>query len=107
MVLDDIRIPEIGYAEDVESDEGGWISEGWLRTDNRLPQDFLVLLIQPPATADANPVRRLLDLGDGSSGEWEFTAGGAAGDAVLVVSGLAPITTEPARYTVTLSPITE
>ncbi|MBP8973909.1 MAG: immune inhibitor A [Anaerolineae bacterium] len=107
MVLDDIRIPEIGYADDVESDEGGWISEGWLRTDNRFPQDFLVLLIQPPATADANPVRRLLDLGDGSSGEWEFTAGGAAGDAVLVVSGLAPITTEPARYTVTLSPITE
>ncbi|MCZ7539375.1 MAG: immune inhibitor A [Anaerolineae bacterium] len=107
MVLDDIRIPEIGYADDVESGEGGWVSEGWLRTNNRLPQDFLVLLIQQPATAGANPVRRLLGPGDGASGEWEFVAGGAAGDAVLVVSGLAPITTEPARYTVTLSPTTE
>jgi len=107
MVLDDIRIPEIGYADDVESGEGGWVSEGWLRTNNRLPQDFLVLLIQQPATAGANPVRRLLGPGDESGGEWEFVAGGAAGDAVLVVSGLAPITTEPARYTVTLSPTTE
>lgn len=108
MVLDDIRIPEIGYADDVEGGAGGWVSEGWLRTDNRLPQDFLVLLIQQrPDEAGANPVRRLLSLGDGPDGAWEFTAGGAAGDAVLVVSGLAPITTEPARYTVTLSPITE
>lgn len=106
IVIDDIRIPEIGYADDVEGDEGGWASEGWLRTHNRLPQDFLVLLIQPPATAGANPVRRLLGPGDGSGGEWEFTAGGAAGGAVLVVSGLAPLTSEPARYTVTLSPIT-
>lgn len=107
MVIDDIHIPEIGYADDVEGGDGGWISEGWLRTNNRLPQDFLVLLVQPPDEAGADPVRRLLSFGDAPSGEWEFTAGGAAGDAVLVVSGLAPITTEPARYTMTLSPIIE
>ena len=107
MVLDDIRIPEIGYAEDVESGHGGWVSEGWLRTDNRLPQEFLVLLIQEAGETGANPVRRLLASGDSPRGEWEFTIGGAAGGAVLVVSGLAPVTSEPARYTVTLSPITE
>ncbi len=66
-----------------------------------------MLLVQPPGETGADPVRRLLSFGDAPSGEWEFTVGGAAGDAVFVVSGLAPITTEPARYTMTLSPITE
>jgi hypothetical protein len=106
MVIDDIRIPELGYADDGESGAGGWLSEGWLRTDNRLPQEFLVLLVQGAGEAGADPVRRLLSSGDSPHGEWEFTVGGAAGDAVLVVSGLAPVTSEPALYTVTLSPLT-
>lgn len=104
-LLDDVRIPEIGYADDFESGDGGWISEGWLRTDNVLPQEFLVLLVQPSAGAGAAPVTRLLSAGDAPAGEWELDLSEAAGDAVLVVSGLAPVTSEPARYRVTLTPL--
>jgi len=103
LIVDDIQIPEIGYAEDFESGDGGWQSEGWLRMDNRLPQHFLVQLVQPDA-ADG-PVTRLLGPGDSPQGEWTITVGGEGGDAVLVVSGLAPVTTEPARYRVALAPI--
>lgn len=101
-LLDDIRIPEIGYADDVEGGDGDWLSEGWLRTDNVLPQEFLVLLVQPAA---ASPVTRLLDAGDAPQGDWEVTLGGTSDQAVLVVAGLAPVTTEPARYRVTLTPL--
>jgi len=99
LILDDISVPEIGYFEDFESSDGGWQSEGWLRMNNHLPQDFLVQLIQP-ANEEA-PVTRLLGPGE-RSGEWTITTSGAAGDTVLVVSGLAPVTTEPARFTLEL-----
>src|SRR5690606_41852017 len=58
-----------------------------------------VQLIQP-ANEEA-PVTRLLGPGE-RSGEWTITTSGAAGDTVLVVSGLAPVTTEPARLTLEL-----
>lgn len=101
-LLDDIRIPEIGYADDVEGDDGGWISEGWLRTDNVLPQEFLVLLVQPSASP---LVTRLLGAGQAPQGEWELTLSSSSEPAVLVVAGLAPVTTEPARYRLTLTPL--
>jgi len=104
-LLDDLSIPEIGYADDMERDDGGWLSEGWLRTDNVLPQEFLVLLVQPSAAAETPPVTRLLGAGDAPQGEWEVTVDGTSGQAVLVVSGLAPVTTEPARYRVLLTPL--
>ena len=38
MALDDLRVDAIGYHSDLERDGGGWQAEGWLHTDNRLPQ---------------------------------------------------------------------
>ncbi len=104
MIVDDVAIPEIGYADDFESGDGGWISEGWMRTDNRLPQDFLVMVVNDGPAARAHPVTRLVSAGDAPSGEWDIVAGGDYGDAVIVVAGLAPVTTEAAEYTVLLTP---
>lgn len=101
LIVDDISIPEIGYADDFERGDGGWQSEGWLRMDNRLPQHFLVQLVQPGNAAA--PVTRLLGQADAPQGEWEITVGGAPGDAVIIVSGLAPVTTQPAGYNLTVS----
>jgi hypothetical protein len=100
-ILDDISVPEIGYSEDFESGAGGWTSEGWLLTDNTLPQDFLVLLVQP-GSPNA-PVTRLVGPGAALQGEWDITVGGDYGDAVIVVAGLAPVTTEPADYRIELT----
>ena len=40
--IDDIAIPAVNYATDFEQGEDGWDSEGWLLTDNRLPQEWLL-----------------------------------------------------------------
>jgi immune inhibitor A len=103
MLIDDVSIPEINYYDGFEGGSGDWISEGWVRMDNVLPQYFLVEVVQP-GNHDA-PVRRLLSMGDTPRGEWEIIVGGDLGDAVVVVSGLAPVTTEPAAYSVIVAPI--
>ncbi len=44
-LLDDVSIPEIGYSADFEEDDGGWVSEGFVRIENALPQTYRVALI--------------------------------------------------------------
>jgi immune inhibitor A len=103
LIIDDVSIPEIGYADDFESGPGDWTSEGWLLMDNVLTQDFSVQVVQ--AANRAQPVTRWIGRGDDPHGVLEITVGGEYGDAVLVVSGLAPVTTEPARYSVIVTPV--
>lgn len=103
MCIDDVSIPEIGYSDDFENGGGGWVSEGWLHMDNVLPQTFLVQVVQ--AGNKTAPVTRLLSINDVPQGEWEITVGGNLGNAVIVVSGLAQVTTQPAEYTLVLSPV--
>ncbi|MCD4803337.1 MAG: immune inhibitor A [Anaerolineales bacterium] len=44
-LLDDVSIPKIGYSADFEEDDGGWVSEGFVRIENALPQTYRVALI--------------------------------------------------------------
>jgi len=71
--------------------------------DNILPQRFLVQIVQPWQAGA--PVVRWLGPDDMPQGEWEFTVGGDYGDATIVVSGLAPVTTEPAAYSFSVTPL--
>ncbi|MBN1562231.1 MAG: immune inhibitor A [Anaerolineae bacterium] len=98
LMIDDVRIPEIGYEDDFENGSSDWLAEGWILTNNVLPQRFLVQIIQP--NNPAAPVTRVLGPDDLPHGEWTIQLGGAAGDAIIAVAGLAPVTTEPASYTV-------
>ncbi len=45
-LLDDIRLDAIGYSSDFEADDGGWISAGFARVENILPQTFRLALIR-------------------------------------------------------------
>jgi hypothetical protein len=98
--VDDIAIPELGYFYDAEGD-GAWVAEGFVRIDNVLPQRFVVQLIVfgPEVTVermelDAAQTGRLVVEGLGEGVE----------RAVLVVSALAPVTTELASYQYTIEP---
>ncbi len=94
-VLDDVAIPEIGYADDVESGDGGWQTAGFVRTNDLVPQGYLVLLI---GLGDTVTVTRL-PVQDDQTGEWTVLLGQEElHEAVLVISGLAPLTTQPAPY---------
>jgi immune inhibitor A len=93
--LDDVAVPEIGYSDDVESGDGGWQTAGFVRTNNLVPQNYLVLLI---GLGDTITVTRL-PVQDDQTGEWTVLLGREdLREAVLVISGLAPLTTQPAPY---------
>ncbi len=44
--VDDIRIPELGFSDDVESGVNGWVAKGFVRSDNLVPEHFIVQLIE-------------------------------------------------------------
>lgn len=93
--LDDVATPEIGYADEVEGGDGGWQTAGFVRTNDLVPQSYLVLLI---GLGDTVTVTRL-PVQDDQTGEWTVLLGQEdLHEAVLVISGTAPLTTQPAPY---------
>lgn len=97
--IGDVRIPAIGYVRDFTHGPGDWESEGWLLTDNRLPQRWLLQVMTFDGDALVEVQRPVVD----ELGNAEFTIDGL-GDgrrAVLAISALAPVTTQPAAYEVT------
>jgi hypothetical protein len=96
MMIDDIRIPELGFADDAERDAGDWQAEGWVRTDNGLPQRWELRLVRrgesgntaiEPVELDAE-ARATINLDPGER-------------AVLVVMATTRHTTERAQYKLT------
>jgi hypothetical protein len=93
-LLDDIAIPEIGYVGDAEED-GGWETAGFVRTNDLVPQRYMVLLIGVGETV----IVERLEIQEDQTADWTVPLGTEQWrEAVLVVSGLAPLTTHPALY---------
>ena len=101
MVIDDVSLPELGYSENFEKGPGGWDARGWVYIDNVLTQRWIVQAVR--RSGDTVEVTRLLGPDDGPSGEWTFDVGGPAGDVTIVISPLAPVTTEEALYDYSVS----
>jgi hypothetical protein len=93
--VDDISIPEIGYSYDAEAGDDGWVSEGWIRTDNLLRQRWLVQLIE---LGDGDPVITRLPVDENGRGVWQVVGLDRTKQAILAISALAPVTTEAAPY---------
>jgi immune inhibitor A len=94
LCVDDISIPELGYYDDAESD-GGWTAEGFVRSTNVVPQRWIVQVI----TFGTDVEVQQMDLGETEAGRLAIEGFGTEIDrAVLVVSALAPDTTEVASY---------
>jgi hypothetical protein len=95
LCLDDISIPELDYSSDVEDGPDGWQAEGWIRAASHVPQDFLLQLIR---FGKETTVQRL-PLDESMHGTFALSGFGQDFErAVLVVSALAPSTTERAAY---------
>ena len=95
LCLDDISIPELGYHTDVEMGTDGWEAAGWARVTDSVPQRYLVQLIT--FGNETHVERMALD----AQMRGTLTLPGPernADRAVLVVSALAPATTQPAAY---------
>jgi hypothetical protein len=99
--IDDISIPEIAFQDDVESGVEGWQAEGFVRMDNILPQRFLAQVLTIGDTVNLERI----PLDAANHGTLAVKGlGTTVNRAVLIVSGLAPLTTQPASYEYKLSP---
>ena len=90
-IVDDIAIPEIGYAHDAEASDDNWQAAGFVRIANVLPQYFIVQVIETGGT----PTVRRIELDDQQRGQLTVKGGG---DVILVIAGRTPFTTEVANY---------
>lgn len=98
LLLDDVAIPEIGYASDFEQDDGGWIAEGFVRIENRLPQTFRVTVVQNGREKSVQYVEI------NSAGTAELNLDNPRGNQVtVIVSGTTRFTRERATYAFTVN----
>ncbi len=100
--FDDISIPEIGFYDDAEED-GIWASDGFFRTDNRVPQGYIVQVIE---LGDETVVREMALDADGSGSLVLRGFGEGLGKAIVIVAPTAPKTTQRASYVLTLEKVT-
>jgi immune inhibitor A len=103
ILLDDIEIPQLGYCDDVEASEGGWVARGFIRNAIVMPQQWLLQMVTQQH--DQTTVERL-ELDPDNTGRWDVHLGPDE-TAVLVISGRTRVTTEPADYGYTIAAIDE
>ena len=98
LLLDDLSIPAIHYSSDLETDDGGWAANGFVRIDNSLPQTFRLSLITKGSgqtTVQSIPVSASqaadipLSLQSGQS-------------AILIVTGTQRFAYLPAAYSISI-----
>ncbi len=96
MLIDDIRIDAVNYFSDLESDNGGWEAEGFVRVQNILPQTFQVALILKGNETTVETIQ----LTDEQTAEIPISLGDEYDEAILVVSGTTRFTRELANYSI-------
>lgn len=93
VALDDIRLDAVGYNTDLELTDGEWVSEGWIWTDNRLPQRAWVQIVENNAEPT---VHRFLAEGNEI---WQQDFNAETQSITIAISPFAPMTTQTTSYT--------
>jgi hypothetical protein len=75
LLLDDLSIPEIGWQDDVEADQGDWDAQGFVRVGGELPQRWELRLVRTrDGTTTVEPIsvnevsRATINLAEGETG---------------------------------------
>lgn len=97
-VLDDMRIPEIGWSDSVEDGATGWEVDGFLRTPQMVQQNWALAVVNRGKT----PLVQKIDVQDGGASA-EITVGSEG--AIIVLGAMAPFTQTEAGYNLLLSPL--
>jgi hypothetical protein len=95
MLIDDLRIPEIGLRDGFEQESNVWTAAGFVRVVGELPQHWSLRLVRYGAKTSVEPVAV-----DPTGHAQIKLAAGEKG--VLVVSGTTRYTSEHATYTYTI-----
>jgi hypothetical protein len=100
LLIDNLRIAEIGWQDDGESGDAGWTSNGWILTDNSVAQRWLVQVLE--IGAGTVTVERV-EVGPNGTGELRIDNMADLDEVMLTISALAPATTEKASYSYTIT----
>jgi len=96
LLVDDISVDAVDYFTDFETDDGGWIAEGFVRVQNVLPQTFRLALIK---TGDTTTVESIEVSADQTT-EIPLSIGGDVDAVTLVVTGTTRFTRDVASYSI-------
>jgi hypothetical protein len=96
--IDDVSLPEIGFADDAEADQG-WTAEGFVRAPNLMAQPAALLVVR--VGSDGVAVREV-PLGPDGRGRLSLEDPGSGSHWFAVVAGLAPATLEQMTYRLSL-----
>jgi hypothetical protein len=100
--IDNIAIPEIGFADDAETD-AGWTANGFVRATGYVPQPWHLILI---TFVDDAPVITPITLNADNTMETTVSLDNAGGERpLLIVAASAPMTLEPATYQLTVDTV--
>jgi hypothetical protein len=100
LALDDIAIPEINFSDNAET-SSGWDAKGFIRTDNVLPQRYVIQVVE---VGGATRVSRI-KLDDQNRGSFTISGfGKEVSRAELIVNAFAPVTTEQTQFQYSVVP---
>jgi hypothetical protein len=99
IAIDNIRIPEIAYEENFEGGDGGWVTDGFSRIQNSIPQTFLVSIV----TSNPEKTVKKYSVAPGEELDLTLDPNCFGEDPIVVVSGSSRYTRQEATYTITLT----
>lgn len=93
--VDDISIPELEYFDGAEDDSGGWEANGFIRSSNIVPVNWILWLVK-----SSNPIQvERIAIKPDQSADFEISGLGEEFNiAYIVISPTAPITTMDIDY---------
>ena len=94
LAIDDLRIDAIGVHDGFETKDDAWVAEGWIRSDNRLPQRAWLQVVQE--NADGLHRSRYLMT---STGEAVIDVLPGVSQALVAISPIVPHTSLDTEYT--------
>jgi hypothetical protein len=100
-LIDDVCVPELAFCDDLESGPGEWQARGFVYSDNLVAQRYVVqvILLSRERNDGDRAVRVLqMPLDAEQRGVLALRGLGEEDEVVLVVSAMAPATTEVAAY---------
>jgi immune inhibitor A len=104
MMLDNIEIPQIKYFDGAEDDRGGWDVQGFVRSSNLVPAEWIVWLVKVNTDPDLKDEVIRIKLDDLQTADFDIEGFGQAFDfAALVISPMAPTTTMNLDYEILLT----
>ena len=99
LCVDDVAVPQIGFFDDGEQGDNRWEADGFVLTDNRVPQRFSVHAIEIGAETKVTK----LDLDAANRGSLDVSRLEDLDELVIVVAAMAPAAIERAHYSLAIS----